>query len=314
VTKVSVIIPVFNRQEKAERALASALSQHIGDIEIVIVDDGSTEPFVLPSRLTADDRVRIVRHSENRGAAAARNTGIAEAKGIWLAFLDSDDVWLPGKLDRQLAFAAADHAENRTGRPTCYATGFVLDNVATGKARALIPVESEEIADFASACWFCPGSTALMHRDATRAIGPIDTLLPRLEDLDWFLRMALKGGRLKVADFIGAEIEVGHKPDPEKLDIAADMLSRKWLSPDSIKRLPAGAGRKLEAYLQLEQASARLAAGHYPGGTGHLLRSFLAAPRVRLHLRQWWRTADADSGVAASSKIAPHPPAGTFSP
>ncbi len=118
----------------------------------------------------------------------------------------------------------------------------------------------------------------LMHRDTARAICPIDTTLPRLEDLDWFLRFGLIGGRLKVADFVGAEIEVGHKPDPARLDEAAAALRRKWLAPGRGERLPAGAGRRLAAYLQLEQASARLAAGHYAGFAAHLARSFLLAP------------------------------------
>lgn len=287
-TKVSVVIPVFNRQEKAERAVASALAQDVADLEVVVVDDGSEKPFALPG---ADGRVRIIRHAENRGAAAARNTAIREAVGAWLAFLDSDDVWLPGKLARQLAFAEADSAGSE-GLPACYATGFVLSNPATGARRTLIPIESGLVGDFAAACWFCPGSTMLMHRDTARAIGPIDTTLPRLEDLDWFLRFGLIGGRLKVAGLIGADIEVGHKPDPARLDAAAAALRRKWLAPGRGERLPADAGRRLDAYLQLEQASARLAAGRYAGFAGHLARSFLLAPRTRLHLRPWWRQAD----------------------
>lgn len=288
-TKVSVVIPVFNRQEKAERAVASVLAQDVADLEILVVDDGSERPFALAG---ADGRVRIIRHAENRGAAAARNTAIREAAGTWLAFLDSDDVWLPGKLSRQLAYAEADRAGNEAGTPTCYATGFVLSNPATGTRRTLIPIESAAASDFAAACWFCPGSTMLMHRDTARAIGPIDTTLPRLEDLDWFLRFALIGGRLKVADFVGADIEVGHKPDPAKLDVAAAALRRKWLAPGRGERLPADAGRRLAAYLQLEQASAQLAAGHYAGFAVHLARSFLLAPRARLHLRPWWRQVD----------------------
>ncbi|BCH28538.1 hypothetical protein MesoLjLc_04680 [Mesorhizobium sp. L-8-10] len=285
-TKVSVVIPVFNRQEKTARAVASVLAQDVAELEVVVVDDGSETPFTLAE---VDDRVRIIRHPENRGAAAARNTAIREAAGEWLAFLDSDDVWLPGKLARQLDFAEADAAGNGARPPACYATGFVLGNPATGKRRRLIPIESGSASDFAAACWFCPGSTMLMHRDTARAIGPIDTTLPRLEDLDWFLRFGLIGGRLKVAPFIGADIEVGHKPDPAKLDIAAAALRRKWLAPGRGERLPAGAGRKLAAYLQLEQASARLAAGHYAGFAWHLARSILLAPRARLHLRPWWR-------------------------
>ena len=98
--RVSVVIPTYNRAGTVGRAIASALAQTDQDREIIVVDDGSTDATAaVVARL--GDAVRYVRQ-ENRGVAAARNRGIREARGAYVAFLDSDDEWLPEKLDRQV--------------------------------------------------------------------------------------------------------------------------------------------------------------------------------------------------------------------
>jgi glycosyltransferase involved in cell wall biosynthesis len=100
VPKVSVIIPTYNRAEYVTQAIDSVLAQTYEDCEIIVVDDGSTdktrealEPYM--------DRITYI-YQENAGVSAARNTGIKAAKGDWVAFLDSDDEWLPEKLAVQM--------------------------------------------------------------------------------------------------------------------------------------------------------------------------------------------------------------------
>ncbi len=90
-TLISVIIPAFNRSEKLSRAVQSVLDQSCQQFEILIVDDGSTDDTstVAASLAASDHRIRYVAHTSNRGAQAARNTGIKAAKGQWIAFLDS---------------------------------------------------------------------------------------------------------------------------------------------------------------------------------------------------------------------------------
>ncbi|MET4277395.1 MULTISPECIES: glycosyltransferase family 2 protein [unclassified Bradyrhizobium] len=103
---VSVVIPLFNRQDRIEGAIRSALSQQPKPLEIIVVDDGSSD---LPDETWLpgiDPCVRVIRHEKNRGGAVARNTGIDAAKGDVIAFLDADDRWLPGKLQTQLAQTA----------------------------------------------------------------------------------------------------------------------------------------------------------------------------------------------------------------
>jgi len=101
VTEVSVIIPTRNRSKLLEASLRSVLWQRNVDLETIVVDDGSTDdtPSVLRS---LGDRIRVVRHDRSQGVSAARNRGIAEARGEWVAFLDDDDLWAPDKLELQL--------------------------------------------------------------------------------------------------------------------------------------------------------------------------------------------------------------------
>ena len=103
---VSVIIPVYNREKTIRYCLDSILAQSFQAIEIVVVDDASTDGTVDIVQQIEDNRVRCVRQPQNSGAQAARNRGIREAKGEWIAFQDSDDEWLPEKLEKQVAALA----------------------------------------------------------------------------------------------------------------------------------------------------------------------------------------------------------------
>lgn len=106
---VSVVIPCKARVEELVRALDSVWGQSLQDFEVIVVDDGSDEPLAaalkrLMARRLAGGRLRVLRHENSRGAAAARNTGVAAARGRYVAFLDSDDSWVPEKLQRQTSF------------------------------------------------------------------------------------------------------------------------------------------------------------------------------------------------------------------
>ena len=104
---VSVVIPTFERADRVCLAVASALAQTMGDLEVIVVDDCSSDDTVTRLEALRDPRVRVLRHETNRGGNAARATGIAAATGEWVAFLDSDDTWAANKLERQLARLAS---------------------------------------------------------------------------------------------------------------------------------------------------------------------------------------------------------------
>ena len=106
---VSVIIPIYRVEKYIAATVESVLAQTYKNFELLIVDDGSPDKSVEICQQFTDSRIRIIRQ-ENRGVAAARNTGIRHAKGDYLAFLDADDIWLPEKLEK--------HVEHLNNSPT----------------------------------------------------------------------------------------------------------------------------------------------------------------------------------------------------
>lgn len=100
--KVSVIIPTYNRADLLPRAVNSVLAQTYSDLEIIIVDDCSPDDTREVIARFSDLRIRSFRHERNKGLSAARNTGIANARGEYIAFLDDDDEYLPSKLEEQV--------------------------------------------------------------------------------------------------------------------------------------------------------------------------------------------------------------------
>src|SRR6266446_940152 len=99
--KVSVVIPLYNKVRYIQRALDSVLAQTYTDFEVIVVDDGSTDGGAEVVACCTDRRVRLIRQS-NQGPGPARNRGVEEAAGGYVAFLDSDDEWLPAFLERSV--------------------------------------------------------------------------------------------------------------------------------------------------------------------------------------------------------------------
>lgn len=99
---VSIIIPTYNRRQSIGRFIKSVLNQTYRDFELIIVDDGSTDNTRELVAGFNNERIRYVRHEENKGEAAARNTGIKAARGEYIASHDSDDEWLHEKLAKQI--------------------------------------------------------------------------------------------------------------------------------------------------------------------------------------------------------------------
>lgn len=99
---VSVILPTYNRANILAKAIESVLSQTYKNFELIIIDDASTDDTGAVIKNFDDDRIKYIEHTQNEGAPAARNTGIGHARGEYVAFQDSDDEWLPSKLEQQL--------------------------------------------------------------------------------------------------------------------------------------------------------------------------------------------------------------------
>ena len=110
---VSVVMPVHNAESFLKQAIDSVLNQTYQNIELIMVDDCSKDASlrIMSEYAEQDSRVQVIRSDRNRGVACARNIGIQAAKGDYVAFLDSDDVWLPEKLEKQLRLLRDQNAE-----------------------------------------------------------------------------------------------------------------------------------------------------------------------------------------------------------
>lgn len=269
--ELSVIIPTYGRAEQTAAAVRSALAQDV-DLEVVVVDDGSDPPLQMEER-----RVRIIRLAKNKGVAAARNAGASAASAPWLAFLDSDDIWPTGSLRPRLAAARAAVGPERT----IWAAGF-LDVYADGRRRIRMPKPSADPKDFASGSWMCPGSTALLSREAWKSSGGQDEALRRLEDFDWLFRWNVAGGRLAIYSGVGAHITRGGRGDLGDVERAVARLRAKHT------HVPEGLKRRMESYFQLELGVARLHRGAAASGVLALAYSLLLHPRLQPSLERFW--------------------------
>ena len=283
VIPLSVVIPVFSRQAGLERAIASVAAQDAVPAEILVIDDGSPIPAVVPPQANGVP-VRLFRHDVNRGAAAARSIGLAAATTDYVTFLDSDDLLLPGTLGARWAYVA-ERLGSGGGPSMIFASGW-QDVAPDGTLlRQRIPRPGRSAADFASGCWFSPGSCVILHgRAALAAAGPQDSELRRFEDFDWFLALSLHGFTLEVTSVIGVTIERRREVNPALAEAAAEAISRKWRA----QALAPSLLRRIDAYLDLELASAHYYAGKRVAGLYRLARSFAAVPRTTLQLSPGW--------------------------
>jgi glycosyltransferase involved in cell wall biosynthesis len=207
---VSVIIPTYNRAALVREAVASVTAQTCRDFEIVVVDDASTDDTA--EALASRDDIRVLRHACRGGVAAARNRGAAAARGEWLAFLDSDDLWLPEKLARQMAYL-----KDRPGLLWCQTDeAWVRNGVRVNKPESHRKVAGRIFLPSLERCMVSP-SAVILHRRLLADHGGFDEDLPAAEDYDLWLRLTWR-------------FEVGLVDEPLiiKRGGHADQLSGQW--------------------------------------------------------------------------------------
>jgi GT2 family glycosyltransferase len=181
---VSVIIPTFNRRAMVAEALVSVQAQTMGAWECIVVDDGSTDGTAEAVEAFSDERVRLLRQ-ENLGVAAARNRGIAASRGPLVAFLDSDDLWHPAKLARQLAVMDEGWALCHTDEIWVRRGVRVNPKKKHAKAGGRLLERSLEL------CCISP-SAAVVRRDVLEALGGFDEAYPVCEDYELWLRLTAR--------------------------------------------------------------------------------------------------------------------------
>ena len=184
--EVTVVIPTRSRWDLlSTAALPSALGQEEADLEVVVVDDGSTDGTAAGVRALGDSRVRLVSHRSPQGVAQARNAGIEAAAGEWIAFLDDDDVWAPRKLRMQLDAAAAAGASFAYGGAAALAED-------RSWIYSLAPPPPDTLASTLLARNVLWGgcSNVIVRAEVVRQLGAFDVRLFQLTDWDLWIRLS----------------------------------------------------------------------------------------------------------------------------
>ena len=183
--RVSVIIPTYNRSWCLSEAIDSVLSQTFQDMELIVVDDGSTDQTpALLSRYA--DRLRVLRQT-NRGVSAARNHGIQAAGGELIALLDSDDTWQPDKLARQVAFF-----DTHPDALICQTEEIWIRRGMRVNPKHRHRKPSGWIFEASLALCLVSPSAVMMRRELLQEMGGFDESLPACEDYDLWLRVSLR--------------------------------------------------------------------------------------------------------------------------
>ncbi|WP_189492514.1 glycosyltransferase [Streptomyces antnestii] len=197
-----MIIPLYNTEKYIEACIASVLSQTHRELEVIVVDDGSTDGGAAIAESIADKRVRVDR-GPNRGGAGARNRGLALAKGEIVAFLDADDLWYPDKLSEQISVLRSDR--------DVVAVGAVFHYLSEDGRRPLSQIgqdarnaDTRERMQRGQLAPFPINSCLIAWADAVRAAGEYDESLPVVEDIDLMSRLALAGSVATVMRPLGA--------------------------------------------------------------------------------------------------------------
>lgn len=268
---VSVVVPTYGRSALFEDALRSIDSQTYGDIELIIVDDHSPEPATprVEALDLALDEVRCLRHEENRGASAARNTGIRAATGDIVAFLDDDDLWDPPYLARVVeAFADPD-----VGLVSVGARMVDDDGNRIGVSRPSFSDDPlEDLLDGTR-----PGSFSrfAVRASAIDAVGLLDERLPSWQDWEWQFRFARHCRFAAVPDLLVSYRLGSHEQLSDDFERRRDVSYPVMLERhrEAVARRGRGDERRFLGLLARSLAASALHNGAYLSGVRWLLRA-----------------------------------------
>jgi glycosyltransferase involved in cell wall biosynthesis len=259
--EVSVVVPTHNRRGLLALTLRSILGQRGVDLEVLVVDDGSSDGTAELVAGLGDARVRLLRNATSQGVAAARNRGIAEAGGGWVGFCDDDDLWAPDKLARQL------QAAHQTGRDWVY-TGAVRIDAGQRIISGRPPPDPRELAAGIARFNLMPGgcSNAIASRAALVAVGRFDDGYKHFADWDLWIRLAGRGPPAWVpSPLVGYRIHGGNK----SLDVAGMMADLKRIQQRHGSSIDMGAFRHYLAWLYLRAGKRRQALRQFLGAATH---------------------------------------------
>jgi glycosyltransferase involved in cell wall biosynthesis len=305
--KVSVIIRTYNRAYIVGEAIQSALNQTYGDYEVLVVDDGSTDNTAEVVQRFQEPKLRYVRHERNRGVGAACNTGIAQAKGEWIAFLDSDDLWNPDKLERQVAcairhpevdavFSDIEILEDTTRIPSLIATMRSFSKLLAKDRK------QQEYVFGARQLYLClleevpiKPTVLLVKREILAKVGPFDLTALGCEDWEFLLRLA------RVACFGYVDAPLGSQRR------TPDAIHRRYWQQDRAFLISLFRREKV-ALKQDQEATAAVNRGistHCTNLAGSYLESGLKAKSISVYFRGFKETGEPIMLLRAASTMLP---------
>jgi glycosyltransferase involved in cell wall biosynthesis len=264
---LSVVVPAYNRAHCLERALRSIAAQEIDSLEVLLGDDASTDETVAVAR-KVNPAIVVTTLEVNAGAAAARNAAAAGAQGEFVAFLDSDDEWLPGKIRAQIQFL-----QDHPGVGVC-ACGHIRQKQNGGA----LPVPGRNPDNWPLALSFAQSfhgaSTPVIRRRVWEEVGPQDESLRVLEDWDWMLRASRVTGIHVLARPLARIYE--NRPSDPDYTLAS---TERFLAKQATHFATFGPRRHREIISQhWENAGVNWLRHGRRGGLAWLFRSWLAAP------------------------------------
>jgi glycosyltransferase involved in cell wall biosynthesis len=213
---ISVIIPTFNAENTIHEAVSSALNQSFSDIEVLVINDGSTDKTLAKLAKIKDPRLRVLSFA-NGGVAASRNRGIQNAKGQYLSFLDSDDAWAVNKLERQLS---ALHANPKAS--IAYSWSDYMDTNGQFLQHGWHADHDGDVYEtLFCGCFIENGSNILVDREAVTKVGLFDASVTPAEDWDFYLRLAERYHFVCVP-----EVHVFYRISPTSLSTQIERMER----------------------------------------------------------------------------------------
>ncbi len=179
-SRTTVVIPAFNRADLLGETLESALAQSVPPLEIIVVDDASTDGT---AAVAEQFPVTLIRHSVNRGLSDARNTGISQAKGEYVAFLDSDDLWTPDHLE-----CTTELLELHPSADLAFTGAISFGERSAVRATVLEPFTPRNCYwDLIAGC-FVPIQSVVVRRSVFATTGAFESGRRIVEDYEWFFR------------------------------------------------------------------------------------------------------------------------------
>jgi len=293
---VSVVLPTYGRPEYFEEAVNSVASQTYPSVELVVVDDRSPEPVasLLDGIDTADVDVTLVCHAENRGACAARNTGVDEAGGEYVAFVDDDDIWLETKLERQVeVMESSGPAVGAVYTGQRYVNDGETTNIRT-------PTTSGDVtAAILKGAPLNPFSCMMVDTAVVEAAGTLDVRFPSWQDREWYFRLSTHCEFAVIPEPLVVR-RMGHE------QISGDYETRRDVSYPLLLEKHRGLAREYDceteflAYLTWSLAGSALQSGRYVAAVRHALASL----RHRPTYGPAWKTVAAAAGGPVTHGLA----------